>query len=86
MTTVPVRLRNPDGTNRNIGSLNPLNRREPVQTVTKLLLLAMFAFAARYSDDENLAGGSSTEKEGLEAGHQYATDARRLLSTLCSSA
>ncbi|KAI0697535.1 fungal-specific transcription factor domain-containing protein [Cytidiella melzeri] len=50
-------------------------KRESLQTVTKLLLLAMFALAAHYLPPP----------EGMkphEAGNKYAVDARRLINTL----
>lgn len=47
-----------------------------MQAVTKMLLLAMFSHAARYSQDAS----TQTSQEMLEAGHEYAVDARRLLS------
>lgn len=62
---------------RSIDVPRPGNRREPMQSVTKLLLLAMFAFAARYAPDEFADGGDKSR-----AGDQFATDARRLLNTL----
>lgn len=46
-----------------------------IQGVSKLLLLAMFAFAARY-DHFSSEPGAKTSK----AGHQYASEARRVLS------
>lgn len=53
-----------------------------MQTVTKLLLLAMFAFAARYAPRNALQGitGTDEAKQRLEAGHEYTLEARRLLS------
>lgn len=50
-----------------------------MQTVTKLLLLAMFAFAARYAPHAQ-AAARNPDMQRLEAGHQYALDARKLLS------
>ena len=48
-----------------------------MQAVTKLLLLAMFAFAARYSPDVI----SDPHPRGIpDAGNEFASDARRLLS------
>ena len=64
------------------GRPSSMTRREPMQTVTKLLLLAMFAFAARYTPQNALQSTTGTDeaKQRLEAGHQYMLDARRLLS------
>lgn len=64
---------------RNIQPSTSSHRREPMQTVTKLLLLAMFAFAERYIPA--LQRGSSTG-DRRAAGKDYATDARRLLSEI----
>lgn len=65
---------------RNIDSSSALSRREPMQTVTKLLLLSMFAFAARYWNEGDGLQHAGSEQDKLEAGHQYANDARLLLS------
>ena len=65
---------------RSIDVPRPANRREPMQSVTKLLLLAMFAFGARYAPDEFADGGDKAR-----AGDQFATDARRLLSEYCNA-
>jgi hypothetical protein len=51
----------------------PHTNREPMQVVTKLLLLAMFAFAASYLP-------APDGMKPHEAGNVYAMDARRLLS------
>lgn len=58
-----------------------------MQGVSKLLLLPMFAFAARYNDGE--ATGFPREEGHPEesisrAGHGFAADARRILSKLKS--
>ena len=51
-----------------------------MQTVTKLLLLSMFAFAARYWDEGDEPHRTNSGQDELEAGHHYANDARLLLS------
>ncbi|EKM48015.1 uncharacterized protein PHACADRAFT_214992 [Phanerochaete carnosa HHB-10118-sp] len=68
--------RNPRG-HRDIDSPRSGGRREPMQTVTKLLLLAMFAFAARYAPND-----FAEDNDKLRAGNQFAIDARRLLNTV----
>ncbi|KIP10141.1 hypothetical protein PHLGIDRAFT_11523 [Phlebiopsis gigantea 11061_1 CR5-6] len=66
---------------RNLDS-SSISRREPMQTVTKLLLLSMFAFAARYWDEGDGPHRTNSGQDELEAGHHYANDARLLLNTL----
>ena len=52
-----------------------------MQRVTKLLLLAMFAFAARYlPPEESVQTPGNPSNLLMQAGMEYATDARRLLS------
>lgn len=53
-----------------------------MQQVTKLLLLAMFAFAARYMSRDLSAQEETPASTDwlLQAGMEYAIDARRLLS------
>jgi len=53
---------------------------EPSQTVTKLLLLAMFAIAARYMDNNIPLNADAI----WEAGNDYLAHARRALGKLCS--
>lgn len=56
-----------------------------MQTVTKLLLLSMFAFAARYAPQTASPTIGDTVKRRIETGQEYALDARRLLSKLLSA-
>lgn len=67
---------------RTVDSVHPSTKREPMQQVTKLLLLAMFAFAARYAPQTSVTQepASPSTNRLLQAGMEYATDARRLLS------
>ena len=70
--------RNPRG-HRNVDDGRSGHRREPMQTVNKLLLLSMFAFAARYALQDFAEGN-----DRMRAGDHFATDARRLLSKSCT--
>lgn len=54
---------------------DPLVRGNSIQGVSKVLLLAMFAFAARYDHFSGEPGGRTSK-----AGHHYASQARRVLS------
>ncbi|KAJ3556519.1 hypothetical protein NM688_g1984 [Phlebia brevispora] len=59
-------------------------QREPMQQVTKLLLLSMFAFAARYLPPSSTSREPTSAPTNwlLQAGMEYASDARRLLNTV----
>ncbi|KAF7793390.1 hypothetical protein EIP86_004502 [Pleurotus ostreatoroseus] len=69
---------------RNVDHARPSTQREPMPQVTKLLLLAMFAFAARYAPQGSPAHEATSVSTNwlLQAGMEYATDARRLLNTV----
>jgi hypothetical protein len=56
-----------------------------MQTVTKLLLFAMFAIAARYETENFISSGNDAMNVQQDAGRQYAMSARRLLSMLHST-
>ncbi|KAK7695174.1 hypothetical protein QCA50_002364 [Cerrena zonata] len=57
------------------GNSDPFVHGNSIQGVSKLLLLAMFAFAARYDHFSSNSGGRTSK-----AGHQYAAEARRVLN------
>lgn len=57
--------------------------REPMQKVSALLLLAMFAVAARYADGARFSEGAGGGEEPWDAGHACAVSARTILSECC---
>ncbi|CAL1694956.1 unnamed protein product [Somion occarium] len=57
---------------------DPFVQGNSIQGVSKLLLLAMFAFAARY--DMTLPESGSREGRISKAGHHYAAEARKVLN------
>ncbi|KAH7923243.1 hypothetical protein BV22DRAFT_1093249 [Leucogyrophana mollusca] len=63
------------------GESPPSPNQEPSQTVTKLLLLAIFAIAARYSDDAS----PPTVDRMWEAGCEYLIEARTVLAKVYHS-
>ncbi|KAI0962057.1 hypothetical protein AcV7_000982 [Taiwanofungus camphoratus] len=56
--------------------------REPMQKVSALLLLAMFAVAARYADGARFSEGAGGGEEPWDAGHACAVSARTILNSI----
>ncbi|KAH8099263.1 fungal-specific transcription factor domain-containing protein [Cristinia sonorae] len=59
-------------------------QRKSIQSISDLLLLSMFAFAARYSDEDMKRNPSTSglHDQVSEGGRSYAADARKVLNTV----